>query len=97
MEFYVNSGVGHWMSGGGCQGLVTLGFGRGALDWEGAWHGANGACPVVKQKRGNTGLLIDGRVVTADGANKEPLGASKGLATGGACWGLLWFTVSCQC
>jgi hypothetical protein len=30
----------------------------------------------VKQKRGKAGLLIDGRVWTADGAKKRPLGAS---------------------
>jgi len=62
----------------------------------GAWQGADGACPVVKQKRGNTGLLIDGRVVTADGAKKRPQGDSLGLATGGAFRGLLWFTVASQ-
>ena len=48
----------------------------GALDRQGADRGQNGACPVVKQKRGKAGLLIDGRVETADGANKRPLGAS---------------------
>jgi len=96
------------MSGGGGRGLVTLGLANkrgfglgawhcGALDWQGADRGQNGACPMVKQKRGKAGFLIDGRVVTADGAKKRPLGASKGLATGGAFRGLLWFTVSCQC
>ena len=47
----------------------------------GAWTvrglgGANGACHLVKRKRGKDGFLIDGRVWTADGANKRPLGAS---------------------
>ena len=47
----------------------------------GAWTGmglggANGACHLVKRKVGKAGLLIDGRVWTADGANKRPLGAS---------------------
>jgi hypothetical protein len=36
-------------------------------------------------------------VLTADGAKKMPLGASKGLATVGACRGLLVLTVASQC
>jgi hypothetical protein len=37
----------------------------------GGWQGANGACPVVKQKRGNAAFLFDGRVETADGAKEK--------------------------
>ena len=62
-------------SGGAGQqtGLGAWGLGRGLA---GGWQGANGACPVVKRKRGKVAFLFDGRVETADGANKRPLGAS---------------------
>ena len=66
-----------------------------AIDWqEGGWgqtvNGRGlGHGPANERKGPVKGLLIDGRVKTADGAKKRPLGASKGLATVGACWGLL--------
>ena len=50
--------------------------------------------PANERKGPVKGFLIDARVVTAEGAKKEPLGVSKGLATIGACWGLLVFTVA---
>ena len=53
--------------------------------------------PVNERKGPVKGLLIGGRVLTADGAKKRPLGASKGLATIGACRGLLVLSVTCQC
>ena len=39
-------------------------------------RGAGMEGPVVNRKGGKDGFLIDGRVRTADGANKRPLGAS---------------------
>jgi hypothetical protein len=53
--------LGLWDSG-------TLGL------WEGEGAGMEG--PVVNRKVGKAGLLIDGRVWVADGANKRPLGDS---------------------
>ena len=57
-----------------------------AIDWqEGAGWGQTGNGrgwghgPANERKGPVKGLLIDGRVVTVDGAKKEPLGASKGL------------------
>lgn len=67
------------MTLGGLASKRGLGLGAwhcGALDWQGADRGQNGACPVVKQKVAKAGLLIDGRVETADVAKKRPLGAS---------------------
>ena len=59
----------------------------------GAWgHG-----PANERKGPVNGLLIGGRVETADGAKKRPLGDSKGLATVGACWGLLVLAVTRKC
>lgn len=74
-----------------------------AIDWQEGGRGQTGNGrglghgPANERKGPVNGLLIDGRVVTADGANKRPLGASKGLAIIGACLGLLWFTVASQC
>ena len=55
------------------QGQYTLG--SGGL-WDSGKGGAGMEGPVVNRKWGKAGLLIDGRVRTADGANKRPLGAS---------------------
>ena len=69
----------------------TSGQGQ-TVNGRGLGHG-----PANERKGPVKGLLIDGRVVTAERAKKEPLGASKGLATIGAYRGLLVFTVACQC
>jgi hypothetical protein len=53
-------------TGLGAWGLALRGLGS-----AGGWQGANGACPVVKQKRGNAAFLFDGRVETADGAKEK--------------------------
>ena len=56
LEFYVNSGVGHWMSWGGLSGACdiggwptrkagALGLGRRALDWQGLGRGQTGHAP----------------------------------------------------
>jgi len=54
------------------QGQYTLGL------WDSGTLGMGAGMegPVVNRKWGKAGLLIDGRVRTADGANKRPLGAS---------------------
>jgi len=66
-------------------------------DWQTGNGGGLGHGPANEQEGPVKGLLIGGRVETAGGANKRPLGASKGLATIGACWGLLVLTVASQC
>ena len=56
-----------------------------AIDWQEGGRGQTGNGrglghgPANERKGPVKGLLIDGRVVTVDGAKKEPLGASKGL------------------
>ena len=61
-----------------------------AIDWQegGRGQAGNGRGlghgPANERKGPVNGLLIEGRVETADGAKKEPLGASKGL--GGGDW-----------
>jgi hypothetical protein len=56
--------------------------------WLAGWQAGNGRGlghgPANEQEGPVKGLLIGGRVETADGAKKRPLGASKGLATAGA-------------
>lgn len=42
----------------------------------GGRQGADRECHAVKRKVAKAGLLIDGRVWVADGANKRPLGVS---------------------
>jgi len=62
-----------------------------AVDWQegNRWQTVNGRGlghgPANEWKGPVKGFLIGGRVLTADGAKKRPLGASKGLATAGAC------------
>jgi hypothetical protein len=78
-----------------------------AIDWQqkrfwlAGWQAGNGRGlghgPANERKGPVKGLLIGGRVETADGAKKRPLGASKGLATIGAYRGLLVLTVASQC
>ena len=53
--------------------------------------------PANERKGPVNGLLIDGRVMTAVGAKKRPLGASKGIATVAAYRGLLVPTVTRKC
>ena len=61
-----------WPTDGACD----LGLGN-AGPWIGRGQtGADRECPAVKQKVAKAGLLIDGRVWVADGANKRPLGVS---------------------
>ncbi len=57
--------------------------------WLAGWQTGNGRGlghgPANERKGPVKGLLIGGRVETVDRVNKRPLGASKGLATAGAC------------
>ena len=56
-----------------------------AIDWQEGGRGQTGNGrglghgPANERKGPVKGLLIEGRVETADGAKKRPLGASKGL------------------
>ena len=81
-----------------CSKLVAV-----AIDWQevAGWQTGNGRGlghgPANERKGPVKGLLIEGRVVTADGAKKEPLGASKGLATVGAYRGLLVLAITRKC
>jgi hypothetical protein len=61
-------------------------------DWQ---RQGQGLGPANERKGPVKAFLIGGKVLTADGANKRPLGASKGLATIGAYRGLLVLTVTC--
>ena len=71
-----------------------------AIDWQEGGRGQTGNGrglghgPANERKGPVKGLLIEGRVETADGAKKRPLGASKGLATVAAYRGLLVLTVT---
>ena len=61
------------------------------LGLAGGRQGADRECPAVKRKVAKAGLLIDGRVWVADGANKRPLGLPRGLQGTGLvrdCYGL---------
>ena len=66
-------------------------------DWQTGNSRGLGHGPANEQEGPVKGLLIGGRVETVDRAKKRPLGASKGLATIGACRGLLVLSVTCQC
>ena len=74
-----------------------------AIDWQEGGRGQTvngrglGHGPANERKGPVNGLLIEGRVVTADGANKRPLGASKGLATVADYRGLLVLAVTRKC
>ena len=60
-----------------------------AIDWQAGGRGQTGNGrglghgPANERKGPVKGLLIDGRVVTAEGAKKRPLGDSKGLGLSG--------------